>query len=325
MIPYYGKHGTKQFIRGKPIRFGFKLWCLTSTEGYLFHAEPYCGSDTKLKDTGLGQCADAVLGLIEKSNLSSGCTLTFDNLFPSLPLLDELSKRGIGGLGTLRQNRLENTPVPTKQLMKKTIRGSYQGATDNHGNTVVVWHDTAVVTCASNYAEALPESFVKRWSKTKKKKADIAIPNTHLLYNQQMGGVDLFDKFVATYRARIRSKRWWWPFFAWSLNAAAVNAWLLHKKIEGKNVPMLAFMREIVLTMLSSSGRKKISRLQYPRNVLENIRVDSINHVIIKGKLKYTRCKVCKRRSVFECHKCHVTLHPASCFKHYHESSFSTK
>ena len=70
--------------------------------------------------------------------------------------------------------------------MKKTIRGSYQGATDNHGNTVVVWHDAAVVTCASNYAEAQPESFVKRWSKTKKKKADIAIPNTHLLYNQQM-------------------------------------------------------------------------------------------------------------------------------------------
>ena len=73
-----------------------------------------------------------------------------------------------------------------------------------------------------------------------------------------MGGVDLFNQFVATYRARIHSKRWWWPFFAWSLNAAAVNAWLLHKKIEGKNVSMLAFMREIVLTMLSSSGQKKI-------------------------------------------------------------------
>ena len=50
----------------------------------------------------------------------------------------------------------------------------------------------------------------------------------------------------------------------------------VHKKIEGKNVPMLAFMREIILTMLSSSGRKKISRLQYPRNVLENIRVDRL-------------------------------------------------
>ena len=142
---------------------------LPRLRGTCFIAEPYCGSDTKLKDTGLGQGADVALGLIEKCNLSSGCILTFNNLFTSLPLL-ELSKRGIGGLGTLRQNRVENTPVPTKQLMKKTIRGSYQGATDNHRNTVVVWHDTAVVTCASNYAEALPESFVKQWSKTKKKK-----------------------------------------------------------------------------------------------------------------------------------------------------------
>jgi len=25
MVPYYGKNSIKQFIRGKPIRFGFKL------------------------------------------------------------------------------------------------------------------------------------------------------------------------------------------------------------------------------------------------------------------------------------------------------------
>ena len=66
MIPYYEKHGTKQFIRGKPIPFDFKLWCLASPDEYLFHAEPYCGSNTKPKETGLGQGADIVLGLIEK-------------------------------------------------------------------------------------------------------------------------------------------------------------------------------------------------------------------------------------------------------------------
>ena len=45
---------AKQFIRGKPISFGFKLWSITSFEGYLFHAEPYCGLDTDFSDTGLG-------------------------------------------------------------------------------------------------------------------------------------------------------------------------------------------------------------------------------------------------------------------------------
>ena len=42
MIPYYGMHGTKQSIRGKPIRFGFKHLCLRSScrtilwKGYQF-------------------------------------------------------------------------------------------------------------------------------------------------------------------------------------------------------------------------------------------------------------------------------------------------
>ena len=34
MIPYFGKHGCKMFIRGKPIRWGFKVWCGTTKEGY---------------------------------------------------------------------------------------------------------------------------------------------------------------------------------------------------------------------------------------------------------------------------------------------------
>ena len=72
MISYFGKHGTIQFICGKPICFGFKLWCLASIDGYLFQAEPYCGADTKLSNTDLGQGADVVLGLVEKVCLPSG-------------------------------------------------------------------------------------------------------------------------------------------------------------------------------------------------------------------------------------------------------------
>ena len=37
IIPHYGKHSTKQFIREKAIRFEFKLWCITSCERYFFH------------------------------------------------------------------------------------------------------------------------------------------------------------------------------------------------------------------------------------------------------------------------------------------------
>ena len=35
MIPYFGRHGAKQHIHGKPIRFGYKMWCLANKPGKL--------------------------------------------------------------------------------------------------------------------------------------------------------------------------------------------------------------------------------------------------------------------------------------------------
>ena len=124
IIPCYQKHGTTQFIRGQPIRFGFKRCCITSSEGYLLHAEPYCGVDTDLPDIGLGQGADVVLGLIEKCEVKAGWTVTFDNLFNSLPLLDELTELGISTLSTLQQTRFHGTPVTNKTKLAKKPRRS---------------------------------------------------------------------------------------------------------------------------------------------------------------------------------------------------------
>ena len=136
LIPYYGKHGTKQFITDNLIRFGFKLWFITSSEGYLLHAEPYCAVDTDLPDTGLSQGADVVLGLKEKYEVKAGSTVTFPNLFTSLLLLDELTELGIGVRGTLQQNRFHGAPVASNTTVTKKPRGSYDFATD--GKNLVV-------------------------------------------------------------------------------------------------------------------------------------------------------------------------------------------
>ena len=34
MVPYYGRHSGKMFLKGKPIRFGYKVWCCCTREGY---------------------------------------------------------------------------------------------------------------------------------------------------------------------------------------------------------------------------------------------------------------------------------------------------
>ena len=172
IFPYYGQHGTKQFIRGKPIRFGFKLWCITSSEGYLLHAEPYCGADTDLLDTGLGHGADVALGLIEKCEVKAGSTATFDNLFTSLPLLDELTELGIGAIGALQQNRFHGAPVTNKTTLAKKPRGSNDFATDGK-NLVVSWLNYKVVTCATNCVTCNSVTTAQRWSKSAKKQVDV--------------------------------------------------------------------------------------------------------------------------------------------------------
>ena len=35
MIPYFGKHSAKQYIKGKSIKFGCKGWCFNRYIGYL--------------------------------------------------------------------------------------------------------------------------------------------------------------------------------------------------------------------------------------------------------------------------------------------------
>ena len=44
IIPYFGKHRAKQYLRGKPFRFGYKMWCLCDRLGYLIQCEPYQGA-----------------------------------------------------------------------------------------------------------------------------------------------------------------------------------------------------------------------------------------------------------------------------------------
>ena len=121
-----------------PVGLGLNFAVSPLSEEYLLHKEPYCGADTDLLDTGLSQGGNIVLGLNEKCELKARSTVTFDNLFTSLPLLDELTELGIGALCTLRQNRFHVAPVANKTTLAKKPRGSYDFPT-NGKNLVMSW------------------------------------------------------------------------------------------------------------------------------------------------------------------------------------------
>ena len=119
MIPYFGKHFAKQFIRGKPIRFGYKMWALCSNGGYLLLFDLYMGKKENeainiVLNIGLGE--NVVLNLIAKANLplNHNHILFFDNYFTSIALMEELILRTYLATGTCKDNRSDKCPISEK-------------------------------------------------------------------------------------------------------------------------------------------------------------------------------------------------------------------
>lgn len=86
MVPYFGRHSTKQFIRGKSIRWCYKIWVKALHLGYIVWFTPYQGNSTSLpeeyKNLGLG--ALVVLSYADKLNEiwpRRRFHLIFDNFF----------------------------------------------------------------------------------------------------------------------------------------------------------------------------------------------------------------------------------------------------
>lgn len=92
MIKYFGRHPAKQFIRSKPIRFGFKMWTLCSSTGACHRFDLYLGASSYPKSPdGLG--ASVVLEL--SKDICQGCSIYFDNYFTGITLLQatEISRQ----------------------------------------------------------------------------------------------------------------------------------------------------------------------------------------------------------------------------------------
>ena len=322
MVPYYGRHSSKQFIHGKPVRYGYKIWCLATSDGAGVWFEPYCGKDTRIENKNLGQGPNVVLDLVDKVKLNPGCELFFDNLFTSFPLLDELSQRQLAGTGTVRQNKLFWIPIKKKKdLEAKTVPRGTKDVLYNGDKVLVGWRDSKAVYMASNKFNAATDNNCKRYNRVTKKDVLIPIPNMFYNYNGGMGGVDNLDSMVAVYRIPFRVRKWWSPFYTWSLSVSSVNAWRLRMKITGEKEPYLSFLRELVIQMLTNHGRPALKKLPGPAT--DEQQYDGMNHWIGQledGKKKRRNCKVCyqllkkEMKTPYFCKKCNVALH-VLCFE----------
>ena len=92
MVPYRGLHSAKQYIKGKPVKFGYKLWMLCSSDGYLYNFEIYCGKDES-RTNPLG--THVVEKMLSPVTNPSQHVVFFDNFYTSHTLLTNLAGENV--------------------------------------------------------------------------------------------------------------------------------------------------------------------------------------------------------------------------------------
>lgn len=293
MIEYFGRHGCKQFIRGKPIRFGFEIWSLASSSGFVYQMEPYADSHTRLVETGLGQGPSVVLGLAEKAGVPPGCKFYHGNLFTTLTLVDEMTKRGYGSCGTLRENRLFDIQLTPAKSFQKTSRGNAEFLIED-GKLIVRWNDNSVVTVVTNMENKYSDVDTQRWNK--QKHAMDKVKGVKMGFIQYLKWHDTKTKHVF------------------------INYHLIIRSCKEGDRDLLSFQRLVAQSLLQCHGmrpQRHRRRSVLGSAICEAARFDNLNHWPHNTGRKYMRCRKCDGRTPFACEKCGVALHVER-FKKFH-------
>lgn len=104
LVPFRGRCKFKQYIPTKPARYGLKIWAVCDVEtSYAWRLQVCKAGDRAEVNQGMRVALELTEGL-------QGNVVTCDNFFTSFALAEELLKRKVALIGTIRKNEPELPP-----------------------------------------------------------------------------------------------------------------------------------------------------------------------------------------------------------------------
>lgn len=208
MMPYYGHNSIKQFMKGDPVRYGYKIMMmLCSSSGYCYQFHIKCGKKNISSDEQANLPWGQKLSWIYLiAFLTRGPSMSASTTFFTIHHLT-LLKEGIQVHDWNRKSGSNATGI-----LRASLQTGFPRRLVNYSDS-----DMKVVHCkycksvcvASNYEAVTLTSTCQR--KVAGQKEEVGIPQPRMIatYNAKMGGVDLLDNLVSFYRIRIYSKEWY--------------------------------------------------------------------------------------------------------------------
>ncbi|XP_034533127.1 piggyBac transposable element-derived protein 4-like [Notolabrus celidotus] len=302
LVPFKGHCRFRQYMPKKPGKYGIKIWvaCDVPTN-YVWRMQVYLGKaagDAPEVGQGKRVVIDLTKGL-------RGHTVTCDNFFTSHALAQELLKRKMALVGTIRSNKPE-LPPQLLRIKKRAVLSSLFAFTKNTTFVSYVPKRGKNVTLLSTKHR---RPVVNRDDKKK--------PEIITDYNSCKGAVDTLDKLVGTYSCHRKTRRWPLAMFFNILDVSACNAYVLWTAVDPtwfktKSVRRRVFLEELGKSLVNPqiARRTTVPRSPFAAAIVKAARTvpetdDSGPEGPSPKKRKVCFCCIKKKRKVYNvCCKC---------------------
>ncbi|KAK7882854.1 hypothetical protein WMY93_029028 [Mugilogobius chulae] len=318
----------KQYLKSKPVKWGFKLFVLAdSLSGYTWDFFVYEGKSADPSQKGLSY--DIVMSLLNTSLLGTGYKLYVDNFYTSPILFKDLLQKKVSACGTIRTIRKGYPRTTVNVLKPKDTRGTIKWIREGP-LLFVQWRDTRDVFMCSTMHEAHGDETVSRRVKDDAGHwvvKEVPVPPAIKDYNKHMGGVDLSDALIGYYELLHKTKKWYKTFFFHFLDIGIVNAFILYKEHckVANDTPMTQLeFRETLMSELDDEA-KRLRNTQDEGNRAPVKKGHRLVHITSEGGKTYGRlkCRKCKvNKTPVKCATCDIPLcfqQKRDCYNEWHE------
>ncbi|XP_046726710.1 piggyBac transposable element-derived protein 4-like [Silurus meridionalis] len=300
LVAFKGRCRFRQYMPKKPAKYGLKLWIICdAVTSYAWRCSPYLGKTENAPEVGQGMRV-----VKELTEGLQGVTVTCDNFFTSYPLAQELLKKKISLVGTIRKNKPE-LPPNLLEVRGKPFPSSVFAFTNN--TTAVNYiqkRGRNVILLSTRHREAV----VTEGPKCK--------PEIVNYYNRCKGGVDNLDKVVGTYSCRRKTNRWPQTFFFNMVDLSAYNAYVIFTAIDPSWNCQKLYRRRLFLEELGHSmvSAAIVKRKHLPRTPIAAAMVRELQSSVAAAPqtpagtsnvaIQRGTCKCCKNRTICTCMAC---------------------
>lgn len=316
LLAYKGRSAMIQYMPAKPAKFGIKIfWICDAVNGYALIGRIYAGKEGGKVTRGLAQSISKELTV---PFYGTKRTLTMDNYFTSLALVEYLATKQLCVVGTIRANKPE-LPVEFKGRNERELYSTLFGFRHNMMLASYVAKKNKVVNLISSLHRSRAVDGAKRK------------PEVVLYYNKNKFGVDLMDQKVCNYTCKRITRRW--PMAIWSniVDIAALNAEILYHLMNpnvnlGRSDKRRLFLKELGTALVKPAMEARLNNNpRLPKATIEAMGIfgvkkepevmSGIQLALLEPQLRFksgtrTRCYKCvnDNKTSLMCQCCHMPV-----------------